>query len=65
MNADNRTRTAMFNTAKYRSLANAKRAAASQRYFVPVLMGEAGIYLVPSTNREAGILIGLGYEVAE
>ena len=47
----------------------ALRAANNQKYRVPVLHGdivdEVAFYLVPCTNRDAGILMRAGYELCD
>lgn len=62
MQLTTRQRIALSNAGKYRSLANAKAASMAGKYWVQVLMGEEGVYLVPATPREGSILIALGYE---
>lgn len=57
-----RQRIALSNAGKYRSLSNAKAASMAGKYWVQVLMGEEGVYLVPATPREGSILIQMGYE---
>jgi hypothetical protein len=61
----NHLKIALFNAGKYRRIDLALSASRQQKYWVPVLMGENGIYLVPSTNREAGMLQRAGYEAVE
>lgn len=55
---------ALANTRRYSSLALAKQVAINQKYWSPVLLGDDGRFWVPSTNREAGLLIKSGYEAA-
>ncbi len=62
MQLTTRQRIALSNAGKYRNLSLAKSASMNQKYWTTVLMGEEGVYLVPSTPREASILISLGYE---
>lgn len=62
MQLTTRQRIALSNAGKYRNLSNANNASMNQKYWVSVLMGEPGIYLVPATPREASILVALGYE---
>ncbi len=59
-----RTQTALTDVSRFRSLAMAKSAAISQKYWTPVLLGDDGRFWVPATNREASILINAGYEAA-
>jgi len=59
-----RTRIALSNTSRFTVRAFADARAIEQKYWVDVLMGENGIFLVPSTRREQSILVALGYEVA-
>jgi hypothetical protein len=55
-------KTALFNLRRYNSFASAQRAALAQVYSTPVLMGDDGYFWVPSTSREAGMLMRAGYE---
>jgi hypothetical protein len=54
---------ALSNSRKYTSLKTAQSARDNQINNTPILMAEDGYYLVPATNREAGLLIKAGYEV--
>lgn len=56
--------TAKIKTRKYKSLALAQIAARNQEYWVPVLMGDDGLFWVAYTNRDAGALMAAGYEAA-
>lgn len=57
-----RQRIALSNAGKFTSLALARNAAISQKYWVEVLLGDNGQFWVPATNREQSILQQLGYE---
>jgi hypothetical protein len=53
---------ALRNCRKFKHLEFAQSAAMHQVYWVPVLMGDDGYFWVPSTSREAGMLMRAGYE---
>ena len=55
-------RIALFNCRKFKHLEFAQSAAMHQVYWVPVLMGDDGYFWVPSTSRDAGMLMRAGYE---
>ena len=60
----NQLKDALFNARRYSILAMAKEVSTRQTYRTSVLLGDDGLYWVPSTNREAGLLIKAGYERA-
>lgn len=62
MQLTTRQKIALSNAGKYRDLSNANHASMAQKYWVTVLMGEPGVYLVPATPREGSILVAMGYE---
>lgn len=64
MTTDRRTQIALANVRRYSGLAMANDIAMRQKYWVPVLLGDDGRFWVPSTNREAGLLMAAGYEQA-
>jgi hypothetical protein len=64
MNNERRLQTALFNTRRYSNYAMASEVAMRQTYWTPVLLGDDERFWVPATNREAGLLIKAGYEVA-
>ena len=57
-----RIRFALSNASKFSSLAFAQKRAIEQKYWVKVLLGDAGQFWVASTQREHSILLALGYE---
>lgn len=59
------TQTALRNTGRYSVYAMAREASSRQVYKTRVLLGDDGRYWVPSTHREAGILMRAGYEAAD
>lgn len=59
------TRIALRSASRFNTLASATSAARRQPHWTPVLLGDDGLYWVPGTNREAGLLIAAGYECAE
>ncbi len=64
MNTERSTHLALANTRRYSNLAMAREVAMRQTYWTPVLLGDDERFWVPATNREAGLLIKAGYEVA-
>lgn len=62
MELTTRQRIALKNAGRFRNLSLANQSSMNQKYWVSVLMGEPGVYLVPATPREASILVKMGYE---
>lgn len=62
MQLTTRQRIALTNCGKFTNLKFAVSRSMDQKYWTTVLMGDNGQYWVPSTPREASILIAMGYE---
>jgi len=55
---------AIHNVRQYNTLAMAQDVALRQKYIVDILLGDNGLFWVPATTRESGLLIKAGYERA-
>lgn len=64
MDIKQQTQIALTSVRRYSTLAMAREAAMSQKYYTPVLIGDDGRFWVPATNRQASLLIKAGYKAA-